>query len=169
MKWIGLCMILAGCSGMGLCFAGDYTKRIIALGQLEQMLGFIRDEISLHCLPLCTAIQRCAGRMDGIYQQFLHEVGSSLEQFSGEDIAVIWRGHAKIINKDITKKEYELFVHGMDQTGFLDSATQAEVLSQLQQSFFEQKKELMQKKEETVKLYRTIGILAGVFVCILLL
>lgn len=169
MKWVGLLMILAGCSGLGLSYAGEYNKRLKALGELEQMLGFMKDAIEAHQVPLTEAIRMALEHMKGAHQTFLKEVLIQLEQFSGEDIAVIWRGKAELLKQDLSRQDYELFSHCMDQTGFLDATAQKKALDKSRQAFFEQIRKLTEKRDETCKLYKTIGVLAGIFFCVLLI
>lgn len=169
MKWIGLCMILVGCGGIGISASAEYLSRLTALRKIERMLGLLQDEIAIHKVTLAEAIRVVQDRMEGKYKQFLKEVGTLLEDFQGEDISIIWKSKAGIIKQDLKKQDYELFLNCMDQTGFLDAASQEKSLNRYRQAFQDQMEVLVQKKEETCKLYQTIGFLAGIFFCVLLI
>ena len=56
----------------------------------------------------------------------------------------------------------------MAQTGFSDSGGQVQVLRLYEEELSDQIIKLEKQKEEKCKLYQSIGIMAGVFICILL-
>lgn len=169
MKWIGFFMILSGCVGTGFAFVSDYTKRLVSLEQLCQMIEFISDDIEKHNMPILEAIRRTAERMDGCYKTFLMQVSEKLDSFSGEDIGFIWKNSASLIQSELAKSDYEELLHCMDQTGFMDAKAQKQVLLEYQNHLKGLIEELSKKKEDTCKLYRTIGILSGVFLCVILI
>lgn len=167
MKWIGFLLIIAGCSGIGFTCVADYTKRLVSLEQLVKMIGYISNDIEVHNIPLAEAIRRCENRMEGNYKKFLHLVSEKMESFSGEDIALIWKNEAPLLRCELAKRDYELFLNCMDQTGFMDAKAQKQVLNEYQNMLKQLMEELAKKKEDTCKLYRTIGILSGLFLCVL--
>lgn len=168
MKWIGFLMIMTGCAGIGFSYINEYTRRIEALTQIRDMMHYVQEMITQERLPLFEAVQRSGQRMEGAYRTFLLEVARQMELFSGEDIALIWHKQAEGMQRLIARQDYQDFVHCMDQTGFATADAQGTAICRYESQLSEKINLLSRQKEEKCKLYRSLGILSGIFICVLL-
>lgn len=168
MKWIGFVLILVGCGGIGFSDACNYQKNIQTLSSIKQMMQYIEELVGQQHLPLTEALLRCAQRMDGPYQTFLLRVTEQMDQFCGEDIALIWQKQAQSLKKLLGKNYYGAFCHCMDQTGFASATAQAEAIRQYERQLSDILKNLIAQREEKCKLYQSLGIIGGIFICVLL-
>ena len=168
MKWIGFLLILSGCTGIGLSYINEYTRRIDVLTNIRGMMHYIQEMITYEKLPLAEAIGRSGQRMEGIYQTFLTEVARQMELFSGEELLLIWQEQAQQLKKVIAKQDYQEFLHCMDQTGFATASSQGAAIRQYEAELTERINALVAQREEKCKLYRSLGILSGIFICVLL-
>ena len=73
-----------------------------------------------------------------------------------------------MLSDRLKKKEWEKFQECMDQKRFPAQGGQVQVLRLYEEELSDQIIKLEKQKEEKCKLYQTIGIMAGVFICILL-
>ena len=169
MKWIGFFFIIFGCSGIGISNTLDYNKRIETLTKIRQMMHYIQDMIRQEHLSLTEAIGRCGQRMDGVYGEFLMRVAEQMDVFCGEDIALIWRKQAAGLQKELGKQYYSGFEHCMDQTGFATAQAQADAIRQYERQLSDIIQNLVSQREEKCKLYQSLGIIGGIFICVLLL
>lgn len=169
MKWIGFLLILLGSSGVGFSMVSEYGQRIEVLGNLKTMLGYISDMVLVECVPLAEAFRRCEFRMEDPYREFLHKVAEQMEEFCGENPSFIWKSNAGILKPLLKGKDYLSFCECMGQTGFMDVKGQSQALKNYEQSLEMLMKQLREQREDKCRLYQTLGIMAGVFVCILLL
>lgn len=168
MKWIGFLLVLAGTGGVGLSLAGEYTMRIQTLGRIRDMMHYINDLILYEYASLPEAFAKAAQRMEAPFSDFLMKVAVQLEEFSGEDVSFLWENNAQLFKNIMKKKDYAEFTKCMRQTGFSDAKGQSQALKAYEQRLELLLHRLTEEKEEKCRLYRTLGIMSGVFVCILL-
>ena len=169
MKWIGLLFVLAGTVGIGLSLVGEYTMRIHTLGQIRDMMHYMNDLILYEYATLPEAFVRTAARMEAPFADFLKKVAFQMEEFSGENVSFLWKNSAQMLKERMNKKDYEEFADCMKQTGFSDAKGQSQALKAYEQRLELLLHRLTEQKEERCRLYQTLGIMSGVFFCILLI
>lgn len=168
MKWIGLICVLLGCNGIGFSNAFSYDRQIAVLDQIRQMMHYIEEMVGLQKLPLTEAIGRCALRMSDPYKAYLENIAGKMELFCGEDIALIWQKQSQDLQRLLGKKYYEGFMHCMDQTGFASASEQAKAIEHYVRQLDTTIKALKLERNEKCKLYQSMGIIGGLFICVLL-
>ncbi len=169
MKWIGFLLVLAGTGGVGFSLVEEYSLRIRTLMQVRDMMRYINDMILYEYASLPDAFRRVAVRIEPPFSDFLKKVAEQMEEFSGEDISFIWKSNVQMLRGIMNKKDYGEFSECMQQTGFMDAKGQSQALKAYEQRVELLLHRLSEQKEEKCKLYQTLGIMSGVFVCILLL
>nr|MBQ8253339.1 stage III sporulation protein AB [Lachnospiraceae bacterium] len=169
MKWIGFLLVLAGTAGVGFSLVGEYTLRLRVLEQIKTMMHYINDLILYEnaCLP--EAFRKTSVRMEEPFRGFLQKVAEQTEEFNGEDISFLWKNNGQMVRGHMNKKDYEEFLGCMQQTGFMDVKGQSQTIKAYEQHLELLIHKLSEQKEEKCKLYQTVGIMSGLFVCILLL
>lgn len=168
MKWVGFLLVLAGTGGIGFSLVGEYTMRIRMLGQIRDMMHYINDLVVCEYASLPEAFHRTADRVEAPLSVFLKKVAEQMDAFSGEEVSFLWKNSAAMLKESMNKKDYKEFLECMQQTGFSDAGGQSRALKAYEQRLELQLHRLSEQKEEKCKLYQTIGIMSGVFVCILL-
>ena len=169
MKWIGFLLVIAGTGGIGFSLVGDYTMRIRMLEQIKTMLHYINDMIVYEKASLPEAFRKTAVRMEEPFGSFLQKVADQMDDFSGEELSFLWKSNATMVKSRMHKKDFLEFADCMQQTGFTDVKGQSCILKSYEQRIELLLCKLTEQKEEKCKLYQTLGIMSGVFVCILLL
>lgn len=169
MKWIGLLLVLAGTGGIGFSLVGEYTMRIYMLGQIRDMIHYMNDLILYEYASLPEAFARTADRMEAPFSDFLKKVAFQMEEFSGENVSFLWKSSAQMLKEKMNKRDYAEFADCMQQTGFSDAQGQSQALKGYEQRLELMLHRLTEQKEEKCRLYQTLGIMSGVFVCILLI
>lgn len=169
MKWIGLFLVLSGAGGVGFSLVGEYSMRIRMLGQIRDMMHYMNDLILYEYASLPEAFARTAQRMEEPFAAFLKKVSGQMDDFSGEDLSFLWKSNAHMLKEKLNKKDYKEFAECMQQTGFSDVKAQSRALKEYEQRLELLLHRLSEQKEEKCKLYRTLSIMSGIFVCILLI
>lgn len=169
MKWIGLLLVIAGAGGVGFSLVGEYSMRIRMLEQIRNMMHYINDLVLYEYASLPEAFGRTAPRMEEPFAAFLQKVSGQMDDFSGEDVSFLWQNNAPILKEKLNKKDYKEFAECMKQTGFSDVKAQSRALKDYEQRLELLLHRLSEQKEEKCKLYRTLSIMSGIFVCILLI
>lgn len=168
MKWIGFCLVLLGSAGVGFSFVGEYGLRIQTLSRVRTMIHYINDMVLYECIPLAEAFKRTAVRIESPFREFLEKVADQMEEFCGEDVSLLWKNNAELLRGLMNKEDFSEFQRCMEQTGFMDAKGQSQAWKAYEQSLELKLVRLMEQKEEKCKLYQTLGIMSGIFVCILL-
>ena len=169
MKWIGFLLVVAGTGGIGLSLVGEYHLRMKMLEQIRNMMHYINDLILYESVCLPEAFRKTSDRLEEPFCGFLQRVAQQMEEFNGEDISFLWKNSGELVKSHMNKKDYEEFLGCMQQTGFMDVKGQRQAIKAYEQRLELQLHKLSEQKEEKCKLYQTIGIMSGLFVCILLL
>ena len=190
-KFMGMILIVASCSGLGLQLAHLYRLRIRQCRQVEQGLQRLLGEIRFHRVTLEEALRETGQAMEkGPFAQFLIRVA---ERLAGHDsrnqngrsedtdghmswtmpcsnLGQVWQQEGKrYVETSLLQEEQEILLALGQELGTLDMEEQIRSLQQCLEQWH-QHMALLQSREETHgRLCRGIGISAGVFLAILLL
>lgn len=189
-KFIGMVLIVASCSGLGLQLAHLYGDRIHQCMQVEQCLQRLLGEIRFHQIPLEEALQETGKALGGEgFAAFLLQVSERLASFretvetqgsgalqenrrqEGEDtLATVWQVELEryLDTCLIQGKEEVLFSLGRE-LGALDLEEQVRSLQHCLSQWQHHVEDLQRQEKTYSRLCRGVGMSAGVFLAILLL
>ena len=169
-KTVGFTLILVSCVGAGFSFAQELTQRLRILEMTLQMTLLLKGEIQYGNASLYDAFTAVAARMTGKYREFLLHICREIEHRKGEPFGVIFRMCAQesfgksALHEEEKEKLYSLGEH----LGYLGVDMQMKQLAlfekELEYSIQNLQKELPARK----KIYRSLGILSGIFLVVML-
>lgn len=168
MKYLGFLLLLTGSTGLGMAFAEDYKERIFVLEQIGKMLTFISDRILTEKDTLPEAFFHTGGRFEGKWKQFLRDMYEETEKQTGAALEEIWREKSIILQDVMEERDFLCFQDAMKQTGFGTAEGQFRALKDYQIKVEETLKELTKQKKEKCKLYRTLGVMCGILIIVIL-
>ncbi len=198
MKFIGMVLIVASCSGLGLQMAHLYSNRIRQCRQVEQCLQRLLGEIRFHQIPMEEALRETGRALGGEgFAAFLlrvsgrlapaQENGGSREneelqedrelqhnrerQSNGEvTLAAVWREELEhYLEICLFQDEQELLFLLGRELGTLDLEEQVRSLQHCLDQWRQHIEGLQRKEESHGRLCRGVGMSVGVFLAILLL
>ena len=170
MKTAGIILILFSGTGLGLCKSMELTARLRILEELVQLLLLLKGEIRCTGAALEDAFGDVAAKMSGEYRLFLTETARRLQKRPGITFDTIFRECA-IRNLPLQKlsvQERESFLSLGEKLGYLDREMQVAQLTLLEEELsmlIRSLKSVMPKQQKT---YRSMGILGGMLLAILL-
>lgn len=170
-KLLGMAAVMTGACGLGLSKAAEYRHKIDSLSELERMTEYFRGEILFHSAAVSEACRDIAGQVCVPLASFLRHVSERIEDRGGEDLRTIWEKEGASVMRifSFDEKEREEFIRLGEKLGYLNRDMQEKTLDRYQ-AFLRKKREgLEEEQKERTKLYRTLGILGGLFLIILLL
>lgn len=174
LKFIGMVLIVASCSGLGLQLAHLYGNRISQCRQVEQCLQRLLGEIRFHQIPLEEALRDTGKAFGGEgFAGFFLRVSQRLtsSQVNGEvALASVWREELDryLETCQLLGEQEQLFLLGRE-LGTLDLEEQVRSLQYCLDQW-RQRVDGLQRQEETHgRLCRGVGVSVGVFFAILLL
>lgn len=171
LKLAGAVLLFFSCSGMGFLKSRQYQGRILQLGELVRIMGFLKGEISFAVSTLPEAMERISKKSGKPFSDFLFALADRMRRYSGENFSQILEELMKDILKDtyLEKEDLEEFYQAACNLGYLDKEMQIHILEQYLKEQEEKIRALRIQLPEKTKFFRSIGILAGVFLIILLI
>lgn len=165
------CLIMVvGGTGLGFYYSAQWRKRLELLKWLHQTMNLLKGEISLGNLPLPDAFIRISRRVPSPMADFLRSLGKKMKSQPGEPFSEIFTAEVRHIlgktclaNEDLQQLE-DLGAH----LGYLDRQTQLRTLDLYTHNLEDTIQELKEELPKRRKMYRSLGILGGLFLAVLL-
>lgn len=170
MKISGSMLLIAGTSGYGVWKAGCYKSRIRLLEQLRQMVFLLKGQVLYANATLEEAFAAVGGRTEGALARLFLYVAEEIGKQQGEAFFTIWKEAVEEILADSELKEEDrrqLAAMG-EHLGFLDRDMQERNLLLYLEQLDVSIDELRAHRQERCRLYTSLGVMAGMFLTILL-
>lgn len=170
-KFIGACILVISTSLYGFSLSGTYLKRIESLKELKKCIVLLDGEMRYNKTPIKIAMEKISKRNTSVYSGFLKKVADIMEEDVSMQLSQAWeQGVMELTEGDVVLSEsdkHKLLEFGRT-IGNLDSDSRMAAfegyLNELEIDLCECNKD----KENKVKLYKTMGIMAGLFIAILI-
>lgn len=170
MKIAGIILIIFSGAGIGFERSRELRERIRILEKLAQMLLLLKGEIRCTGASLEDAFLDTAQKMSGEYKACLLDIGKRLHERPGIPFGEIfsectWK---KIPLQKLDREERVVFLSLGEKLGYLDRQMQVAQLTLLEEELDRKIQILKEELPGKQKLYRSMGILGGIFLAILL-
>lgn len=171
LKISGCIMILLSTTGVGCLLGSEYLRRMEDLRSVQSIVFLLQGDIRYGNTMLAQALQNAAKRHGGRLSSFFMEVAEKLEECSGVSLYEIWKAAAEkhLKESSFSKKDKYLLEELGKNLGYQDKEMQLKSLEAYHLQVGDKLNALMSDMKEKTHLYRTLGVLAGVFVVILVL
>lgn len=170
-KIIGALFIIGSTSTVGIYFSKLDKYRMEDLEQLKKAFTILKNQINFSFMPLPEALKQIALRVEGEISEILKEISELLEKKEGETAAQIWNDMWKKKKEKtyLSKEDIDVLFSFGKAVGYLDRQQQISNI-EITISYIEQVKQQLEKRlEKNSKIYRTIGILSGLLIAIVLI
>lgn len=170
-KFLGICLILAAAGGWGWGYCRQLRQRLEQLRQLQQLLLLLRGEIQYQCSTLPEAFERCGRQVDSVCGRWLEETGRRLNAMEGVGFQELWEQQLRRLQTMtvLTAGTMEALRRLGNQLSYPDKETQLGAMDLYSQRLKEEEEELTKELPVKMKLGTTLGVLAGMFLVILLI
>lgn len=170
-KLIGVLCILAGCAGWGSAKAGQEKDRVRHLRTLFHILEQMRSEISYgkHTLPeICLLL---AELNDGCYQSCFSRIYERTGEESGEDFPGVWEKEVRacLAGLPLREDECETMAELPRKLSFREEGGQSARIGRAETFFEDRYRQAEETYEKRSKMIRSVSILTGLLLSILLL
>ena len=171
MKIIGCICVISSSAGMGLYFSAVLKSRIDELKELKKIILLLRGNIRYTNTPLPEAMESISKRYDGCYSTFLSIVTEQLQNLSGATLADIWRTAADkgLKGFSLSKLDKESLLNFGSNLGYLDKDMQLGTIDLYIAQLETEIEEASRTAKEKSYLYKSLGILGGIFISIIML
>lgn len=171
MKVAGAALVMFSCTVLGAATAGEYKRRREVLETLKRMISQLKGEILYSSLPLEQAFLRTGNRGSGPAAEFFISVAEELDMDQGKSFEEIWKEKAEQFSKRVPLGETEsghLKAFGAC-LGYLDRDMQERTMNFYMEELEQEIKDLRSHETERCRLAIGLGILSGLFFCVVLL
>ena len=166
-KWIGIILLAAAAACIGFWMAYRMEKQLDEYRQLQKVFMLLMSRMRIG-EPLEMAMESCIQAGAGAWEPWLRRVSDRLAK--REALSAIWPEELKQLKKELhlESEDYRV-LEGLGKS--LQGARLENCLgqlSQVQDYFHSQQAVLEQAILEQSRMYKTIGILAGILVMVVL-
>ena len=167
---VGCILLVAAGTGMGFSGSMKLSEQIRILEKLLQMVICLKGEIRCGNASLPDAFYGAAGRMNGKYREFLITATDRMKAGKGEKLSQICRECAETSLKKscLTSGEKDAFFSFGEYLGYMDLEMQIKQLSLYEKNLEEEISRLKEEASGKKRLYRSLGILGGLLLAVLL-
>ena len=170
MKVIGCILVIASSAGVGFYFSGEMRCRIEDLKELRKLIGLLRGDIRYANTPLPEAINSITRRHSGRFNLFFRYISAKLNELSGLTFSSIWKEATEhqLINTALAKKDKLHLIQFGESLGYLDKDMQMNTIDLYLSQLEDEIADLSKTAKEKAYLFNTLGIMAGVFITIIM-
>ncbi|MDO5415944.1 MAG: stage III sporulation protein AB [Lachnospiraceae bacterium] len=175
MRWIGACLVTAGCAGLGAQMARQWRLRLRWLEQLRQMIYFLKGEILYGHSALGDALKRVGERCRKTEGErglqtlplFFLSVSGRIDRQQGEAFTDIWKEELeKLPDSPLRDEDMAELKNLGDHLGYLDVQMQERTILLYLEQLDGQIAYLRMHLKERTKLYTSLGVMGGLFLTV---
>lgn len=169
MKLAGCVLIIASSAAIGVLKGNKLMYRVGMLVELRNTAARIKNEMTFFRTPMPELLETVAGRTQGDMAGLLMMIAAELKEYGGDDFISVWNRNCELYARqnDLKSGAEQLINLGR----CLDDSTLESGKNSLDSFMCELQlviDEISGGLGEKVRLYRNLGILAGIFAVILL-
>lgn len=170
MKWIGAVMVMIASSGIGFLYASEVNKRKSELEEFCRLLQLLLGDIRYMRATLQEAVGKAIRRHHGSFSLFLSELSDSLVKSPGISFAEIWKEAVMkgLSTSSLNAVDKQKVIQFGEMISFAERET---IMACFEQYISEVNAEIVEVHNTAaskVKLYRSLGVLTGIFIVVLL-
>jgi len=169
-KWMGYLLILAACFGLSEQAIGKIRDRRLALKHLLAWLSYFRGKILFENAAMEEALRESAKQAGAELSTFFCAVASELEERNGRTIREIWEEQSEQRKNSFSlgREEVAELKRFGTQLGEMDVKVQERAISRYEEELSAALKRVEEELSRKERLYRSLGVLAGCFIIILI-
>ena len=170
MRYIGILLMAGTLIVGGFSAAEQYRERVEVLGRLRQMVYHLKNQILYANAALSTALAETGARFEGETAAFFHRTARRLQMEKAKEVSEIWKEEAEKLFQRVPmgKQDRENLLALGRQLGLADRSIQERTLLFYLEQTDESMAHFKQDLEARTKLFRCLGMTAGLFLMVLL-
>ncbi|MGN0355932.1 MAG: stage III sporulation protein AB [Muricoprocola sp.] len=162
-------MILAASISLGQCFSKERKKRIEMLSALREMLTYIMEEIRYLETPLMQILTSEKMKQQSGLQSFFEAVAEELKKCQGKNLSEIMKENSGLLKEcaGLLQKDCDQLLLYLGQLGGMNKTMQMKLLERYEKELEREIEDARKEYEDNAGLYRSMGLLGGLFLGIL--
>ncbi len=170
-KIIGSACVIISTTAIGFGQSFRVHLRYKELLELKKLLHLLSGEVRFSGGTLEETFAVMAGRSSPPFNGFFDFLVEEMGKRAGERLVVIWSRavEGRLSSSHLTGTDKEILLRLGNELGCLDRETQLQTIALAAEQVEDVRKELHVELPKKMRLYNCLGILAGVFITILLI
>ena len=170
-KIVGSILVIAASTGIGLFKGNEMALRVRQMREVKRIFLSLQQEIAYTMVPLAQAFERVADRSAGIFQMWFLEIGRELGKMEGKSVEMIWEECTCVYLKQtlLTAADKQILACQGSYMGQLEVNMQTSAIRLFLEQWEERISDATAQLANKKRMARSMGILGGVFLVILLL
>ena len=171
LKIIAASATIAACTKIGFDFAGRLTRRERELQGVILGLNLLETEITFRATPLGDALISAAKGTCGEERDIFVKCGEELNKKNGTTASEAWRGATREARARLAMKDEDVEILESLAPGFggADAANQMSAICHVKKRLEDARIRACEEEGKFTKMYRSAGVLIGVFVVVMFL
>ncbi|MBR7164196.1 MAG: stage III sporulation protein AB [Clostridia bacterium] len=171
LKMLGAMLIIAACTSLGLKIVIKKRKTLNAIRELSGSLGEIAHSIDFRLDPLPDVICRLSQDLFSEENTFIKQLARQIEKRSHQPLSLIWQAVLSQFSREnaLPAKAESVLSSLGESLGKMDYETEIDRLHAAQNSLMSLLEEMEGQHEKTEKMVKSLGIILGIFIVIILL
>ena len=168
-KTIGAVLVLTSATAIGSLLAMQIKEQEHWLRDIKGALFLLMGDLEYHQRPLPEALKQTGMRHEGRMKEFFLTTAAELEKKEGKRLGAIWKSQAESALKHapLKKEQKEEF----SEIGIYFAEADSKVRKNAVEFYFARLEEeivsLRENEKDKAYLYRTMGMLGGIFLLLL--
>lgn len=170
MKFLGAVLLFSVCTFFGFWKSRLFVRRSEELRQLRGSLSALETEITYGATPLYLACKHIGERESGPVGRFFNRVANRLSQSDGLSAFECWQQALTDTKPElaILEQDRKILIRLGSKIGLSDKQDQIHHLRLAQTTLETEESHAIKEQEKYEKMYRSLGVLAGVLLVILM-
>lgn len=165
-KWIGAVFVILGCGGCGMSIAAEQRRQERMLHQLMQALNYMECELQYRLTPLPELCCRAGQETSGSLRQVFRELSAELNRCASPEVSdcmkTVLSAHREIPGS------IRRLLNRLGRTlGRFDLPGQLQGLASLQKACREERRRMLENREERLRNCQTLAFCAGAALVVL--
>lgn len=171
MRFLGGVFIIAGCSGIGLWYRGQFYETVRHLRYMQCILELFISEVRYGKATLPECCRQVSEKVSWPYGQALLSVYEEMEKYDGGSFREKWKLHmGQALKKlPLTGPEKDIFLNFCECSGLSDNLMQIRAIEQYRDMLGSAVKNREGNLEKQGRLAAGLGVMGGLLLTVILL
>ena len=173
LRCLGAVLVILGASGFGISMAVQYTKRLSQLEQLRRMIFLLKGQIVYANASLPEAFEAVGKREKGPLGALFLAAAKQAETLEKANFSAVWEQEIGKLEEKNGREQSALSRSDRQSLAglgrHLDREMQERNLLLYLEELDEQIAQLRGHRQETCRLYTSLGVMGGIFLAVILI
>lgn len=163
--------IIAGCGYLGLLLADTFKRRVAQLEDLQNILAGLEFDIGFMNLPIMEALARCCETAKSSIRDVMMYVCDRLSEDRCHDMQGLWKRALDRFGQELclTQEDKKILIDFSKALGGGDRTCEINNIRMASARLKVAELDARELAKRNVKMYRGLGLLAGIFIVIVLI